>query len=80
MELVILKDAPVDWDDRSFHKVLTCVNHPEARWLTKNPWDRSIFVRKGANGGDIETDPECDCPFSDLRYIKGEENERPERS
>lgn len=68
-EMVALKDAPVDWEDRSFHKTLTCVNHPRARWSTKNPWDRSIFVDKGQNGGEPMFDTECSCPFSDLRMV-----------
>lgn len=58
-ELYELKDAPVDWDDRSSHKTLVCVNHPEMRFTTKNPWDRSIFV--------TSDDADCSCPFTDLR-------------
>lgn len=59
----------VDWEDRSCHKTLTCVNHPKARWSTKNPWDRSIFPLKGINGGSGNFDEECSCAFSDLRVV-----------
>lgn len=71
-EYVTFAEAQVDWEDRSYHKNLTCVNHPRARWSTKNPWDRSIFMHKGMNGGDAMYDEECKCPFSDLRVIGGE--------
>lgn len=59
----------VDWDDLSTHKTLTCVNHPKSRYSTKNPWSRSVFCHKGANGGDAMFDEECNCPFSDMRVV-----------
>jgi hypothetical protein len=68
-EMVPLKDASIDWEDRSYHKTLTCVNHPRARWSTKNPWDRSIFPHKGPSGGEPMFDEECECPFGDLRVV-----------
>jgi hypothetical protein len=55
--LIKVAEYPL-WDDRSFMKELRCVNHPKARYLTKNPYDRSIFV-----DGNFE----CDCPLSDMR-------------
>src|SRR4051812_24163559 len=57
--LIKVDEYPL-WDDRSFMKELRCVNHAEARYLTKNPYDRSIFVI-----GPIE----CDCPLSDMRVF-----------
>lgn len=52
----------VDWSDYSTHKTLTCINHTDLRWSTKNPWDRSIFFTDWSAN-------ECDCPFSDLRVL-----------
>jgi hypothetical protein len=66
-EMVPLDTPEVDWDDRSTHKVLTCVNHPKARYSTKNPYDRSLFCHKGLSGGDMMFDQECSCSFADLR-------------
>ena len=62
---------------------LTCVNHPEGRWLTKNPDTRHIhFVgwdRIGSFGpGDRHPEfgiRECPCPYSDLRVILPEAGE-----
>lgn len=68
-EMIPLKDAPVDWDDFSFHKILTCVNHPRTRFTTKNPWYRSIFTDCGISGAPMYLDKECKCPFNDMRYI-----------
>ena len=68
-EMFPLKDALVDWDDLSFHKILTCVNHPRSRFITKNPWSRSVFMIRGVAGGPEMIDEECDCPFDDMRYI-----------
>lgn len=55
------------WDDLSTLKELTCVNHPTARYLTKNPWTRSLHFVQAAEGFDFT---ECPCPFSDLRVIQ----------
>jgi len=68
-EYTTFKDANVDWEDRSYHKTLTCKNHPRSRWTTKNPWDRSIFPVKGVYGVDMIADEECLCAFSDLRVV-----------
>lgn len=46
------------------HIDLTCVNHPELEWSTKNISPigaRSIFFESSA--------PECNCPCSALRAI-----------
>jgi hypothetical protein len=59
-------------DDYSFLRTLTCKNHPTARYLTKNPWYRSIHLIKFPEG-DIERNEngECTCPFTDLMVIEG---------
>jgi hypothetical protein len=62
VRLAKLTEAGIDWEDRSTHKTLTCINHQELRLSTKNPWDRSIFVF---------VDAECACPFQDLRVVLG---------
>lgn len=61
--LVRLDDFPFT-NDYSYHRTLTCVNHPQQRWFTKNPYDRSIFYMPSAG------DPtECRCPADDLRVV-----------
>lgn len=49
-------------DDYSFHRWLTCVNHPKARFSTKNPWDRSVHVQNDVGHA-------CQCGIEDLRVI-----------
>jgi hypothetical protein len=66
-----------DWDDMSKMEYLTCVNHQDARYLTKNPWQRGLhfttmsqqWLEEREEGQPIE----CPCPFSDLRVIVGPE-------
>lgn len=53
-------------DDYSYHRVLTCVSHPDLRWTTKNYWDRSVFYATPELGR------ECTCPPEDLRVIPAE--------
>lgn len=57
-------------DDFSFHRELTCRNHLTARYLTKNPWQRSIHIVKRPEG-EIERTPngDCTCPFTDLAVV-----------
>lgn len=53
------------------HIALTCKNHRDLRWSTKNiGWigARSIFYFS-------ETKPECSCPSSDLIIVKAEEGQ-----
>lgn len=51
---------------------LTCVKHPVAKYLTKNPYQRSIHVIKfGLHN------KECDCPFNDLMVVTDEECDHP---
>lgn len=53
-----------EWtDDYSYHRTLTCKNHPQNRFSTKNPWDRTIFCLTG----------DCPCPISDLMVVVQEE-------
>lgn len=42
--------------DVSTHKEMVCKNHPEAKFSSKNPWQRSLFI--------LTVD--CPCPISDL--------------
>lgn len=69
MKLVPIKDY-VWTEDYSFHRTLTCKNHPTARYLTKNPWDRSIHIIQRPEG-DILRDSEgdCTCAFEDLVVV-----------
>lgn len=69
MQLVPIHDF--DWgSDLSTLKEMTCRNHTDARYLTKNPWLRQIHVT-ALPKGDIERSQsgECVCPFSDLMVI-----------
>jgi len=52
------------------HIPLTCRNHPELRWHTKNidyVGARSIFYSTGSL---LKYGIECDCPFSDLIVVR----------
>lgn len=53
------------------HIRLTCVNHPDLRWFTKNISHigaRSIFFEGWDRG-----QKECPCPMRDLRVVEVEE-------
>lgn len=57
-------DRIVTWAERGAHIPLTCVNHPELRWSTKNIsfiGARSIFFDGNPFDGS-----ECPCPARDL--------------
>lgn len=57
-------------DDYSFLRTLTCKNHPTARYLTKNPWFRSVHLVKRPEGNIPRTETgECTCPFDDLMVV-----------
>lgn len=60
------------WGEVGKLRSLTCINHQEARYLTKNPWLRGLHFVKGHNPMAPWT--ECSCPFSDLVVIIKEEN------
>jgi hypothetical protein len=70
-----LHDAPVDWDDLSTMKALTCVHHPSALYTTKNPWQRSLHLITPPSEADMKPGErrtatrECECPFDDLRVV-----------
>ena len=64
-----MDDRIVKYERRSTHIMLTCKNHPEKRWSTKNIQyigARSIFYDLRGTG---EGGPECDCPLSALRPL-----------
>lgn len=81
IELVPFDDPRIDWSDLSTLKWITCRHHPTARYLSKNPWTRSLhFIRPCDEM--LEGDPsfrpnrpdgvgslECDCLFSDLVVV-----------
>lgn len=70
MKLTPVKEYP--WtDDYSEMHELTCKNHPTAKYLTKNPFARSLHV-VNLPKGEIErsVSGECICPFSDLVVIE----------
>ena len=76
MELRELKDVP-DWDDLSTMKTLTCRNHTGARYVTKNPWTRSLHFVKG--DPTVGPTTECSCDFDDLvQIIEDADQESPE--
>lgn len=66
-DLMTLTEAPIDWEDRSWMKRLTCVNHQGMEYLTKNPWDRSIHITQVDPSVLAGGRTDCSCPFSDLR-------------
>jgi len=52
------------------HIGLTCVNHPEQRWSTKNIGSQSsegVVFRSRSLFYETYTIPECDCPSTMLR-------------
>lgn len=60
----ITKKAPY-----SRHIALTCKNHPDKRWSTKNIdhiGARTIFYNLS---GEPDMGEECSCPASDLRVV-----------
>lgn len=68
MKLIPVREF--EWtDDYSFMRWMTCRNHPTARYLTKNPFYRSIHVLRFP----VDTDGECPCPFDDLAVIVPDE-------
>ena len=66
-------DRIVDYEEYGVHIPLTCVNHPNKRWSTKNIGGigcRTIFYNLHSidNMG-----MECDCPISCLRALTEDE-------
>jgi hypothetical protein len=60
-DLVTIKEF--EWTkDFSYQRKLTCINHQECMWGTKNPFERSVHYYSLA----VE---ECKCPDSDLRVV-----------
>lgn len=57
------------------HARLTCKNHPDLRWLTKNPYQRGLHYLGLADDIEITKEnakymwQECDCAFIDLVVI-----------
>jgi len=68
-EMIPLDEADVDWEDRSYHKILVCKNHPRTRYSSKNPFDRSVFMLAGVSGAEPFFDEDCNCRGS-LMYFK----------
>lgn len=58
--------------DYTYLRNVTCKNHPSARYLTKNPYDRTLHLityPTGLTPDERDTNGECKCPFSDLVVI-----------
>jgi hypothetical protein len=71
-QVTLLGPGEFAWtSDYSFMRTMTCKNHPTARYSTKNPFDRSIFLRRLPDEGDFEKSHtgECKCPISDLVVV-----------
>jgi hypothetical protein len=49
---------------------LTCKNHPDLRWSTKNPWLRNLFYLGTYEDTGFPSVPECDCTMDDLLVIE----------
>jgi hypothetical protein len=50
---------------------LACKNHPNLRWITKNPWVRSLhYIGTESADEDLWSVPECACPMDDLLVIE----------
>lgn len=68
-KLVPVKEFPFP-EPGPEHFQLTCKNHPTAKYLTKNPWNRGLHVIELPKGDIPRTATgECTCPFSDLVVI-----------
>ena len=83
-------DGPVAKEvlQRPAHVTLTCINHQDLRWSTKNPYQRNIhylgpvqyadFLEGKAEEIHIPQEmrkylhEECDCEFDALRVIEEE--------
>jgi hypothetical protein len=72
----IQRDYTIDPDQPyGQHIVLTCANHRDMRWTTKNIdfiGARSIFYagRRVADGSFDRAQPECSCSGADLVVVK----------
>lgn len=55
---------------------LTCINHQDAVYMTKNPWLRNLHtIKLPAIPNDERTaSGECKCPFADL-VVKVEDDQ-----
>ena len=65
-----------EWgNDFSYHRVMTCRNHPTARYSSKNAWQRSIFisVKPVADGTPRSENGDCTCVIGDLLVMVPEE-------
>jgi len=59
------REAGLFTGDYTYHRILSCTNHPEYVFSSKNPYYRSIFP-VGAQS--------CSCPVSDLTVIGDDPN------
>lgn len=64
----LVKLSEFKWtDDYSWHRTLTCVNHPTAVYYTKNPFWRHLHIIRFPE--DMPPYTECPCPVDDLRVV-----------
>jgi hypothetical protein len=74
-ELVTAQLVPIGtfpWsNDYSWMRTVTCINHPTAQYLTKNPYRRTLHTVQLPEGKDIQrtVTGECPCPFSHLAVV-----------
>lgn len=58
-------------DDYSYMRILTCKNHTDAVYSTKNPYSRTVHMVKAPKVPDAERleSGECNCAWEDMRVI-----------
>lgn len=56
-------------NDYTYHRILSCVRHPRARFTSKNPFARSVFPMDQS-----EQTRACDCPINHLTVIGDEKH------
>jgi hypothetical protein len=63
------RDAGLFTEDYTYHRILSCRNHPHLRWSTKNPYTRSVFPFP-TNMQTLADVDECTCPLDDATVIR----------
>lgn len=64
----VYRQANLFTEDYTYHRILSCRNHPDLRWSSKNPYTRSVFPLP--NGTQTLRDyDECTCPLDDAVVV-----------
>lgn len=62
-----------NYADYTVHRTLSCANHPNLVWTSKNPFDRSVFYagsQEDVQGGTFSpSTPQCDCSLEDMTLV-----------